>query len=401
METNGIEEIRSAGKRRLALRLIGLFVAGLLSACVQQDQDDTSGNEVEMSQAAATVVGTPRLAVAAGANKRYFVNAATGSPVYMVGSHTWNNLKDRSDHANLDYTAYLASMSNNWNSSLGGLAKHRLMRMWNAEGSTNVSLVFTPNQFVPTKNSTCSGAGTAKYDFGSNPDAPNFNQAYFDRLAQRISQAKASNIYVSLILFEAWSMYDNGYGSSWPTHWFNPNMNCNSINGNANSTYSGQYRDGMAVNTRAPMKGGPPSPGRTISDQNTIWRIQVAYMKKVVDTIHSAAAGGGDNVLYEIMNEGGWFTTDWQDDMINEIKTYENSSPRVHHPVGKTTIYCSAMGLGRGGQRELHFKLVDHGKCDAHEQPGGLDLAMAVGILRRNPYRPRPCSGDQGGYVRL
>ena len=350
MGTNGIKGIQSGGKRRLALQLGALFAAGLLSACVPPSSNKEK--ELEMSQAAVTVTGTPRLALATGSNKRYFVNASTGNPVYVAGTHTWNNFQDRSDHANMNYTAMLASMANNWNSSLGGLAKHRLIRLWTGEANINGNSVFTPNPFMKD------GPG-GQYNFGptpsnctlSNPDAPRFNQAYFDRLASRVSQAKAAGIYVSVMLFQAWSVFDwGGDGNPWPYHWFNPNNNCNGIDGNANSTYTAQgYRDGMAVQTRAPMKGGPAVPGRTTTDQNVIWRIQVAYMKKVVNTIHSVAAGGGDNVIYDVSNESGWFSSDWQDDMINEIKSYEGQTAAgacggqncKAHPVGKTYLTCT------------------------------------------------------------
>ena len=101
----------------------------------------------------------------------------------------------------------------------------------------------------------------------------------------------------------------------------------------------------MALTARAPMKGGT---ARTVSTHDTIWRLQVAYAKKVVDTIHSAAAGEGDNVLYEILNEGGGFSDGWQRDLIAEIQTYEAQTTTgacggatcKTHPVGYTWTNC-------------------------------------------------------------
>src|SRR5262245_48116341 len=100
---------KSATNQRLALRLCGLFAAGLLGACVQP-QD--SGEEAERSRAANTVSGTPRVMLSGSSNKRWFVDSS-GSPVFMSGSHTWNNFVDRGGLANLNYSSYVSGMNNN------------------------------------------------------------------------------------------------------------------------------------------------------------------------------------------------------------------------------------------------------------------------------------------------
>ena len=55
---------------------------------------------------------------------------------------------------------------------------------------------------------------------------------------------------------------------------------------------------------------------------------QEAYVKKVIETLNDL-----DNVLYEILNEGG--TKDWQYHMVNFIKETEKAMPQ-QHPVGMT-----------------------------------------------------------------
>ena len=70
----------------------------------------------------------------------------------------------------------------------------------------------------------------------------------------------------------------------------------------------------------------------TTESHPTIWAIQKAYMKKVVDTVNAF-----DNVLYEISNEDGWWTGPWQDAMITEIGNYEAGKPQ-QHVIGKTTF---------------------------------------------------------------
>jgi hypothetical protein len=56
--------------------------------------------------------------------------------------------------------------------------------------------------------------------------------------------------------------------------------------------------------------------------------LQKAYVKKVIETVNDL-----DNVLYEIINEGG--ATDWQYYLINFIKETEAKMPK-QHPVGMT-----------------------------------------------------------------
>jgi len=55
---------------------------------------------------------------------------------------------------------------------------------------------------------------------------------------------------------------------------------------------------------------------------------QESYVRKVIDTVNDL-----DNVLYEIINEGG--ATDWQIHMINFIHEYERGKGK-QHPVGMT-----------------------------------------------------------------
>ena len=57
-------------------------------------------------------------------------------------------------------------------------------------------------------------------------------------------------------------------------------------------------------------------------------RLQEAYVKKVIETVNDL-----DNVLYEIINEGG--ATKWQYHMIRYIKDVESRMPK-QHPVGMT-----------------------------------------------------------------
>jgi hypothetical protein len=74
---------------------------------------------------------------------------------------------------------------------------------------------------------------------------------------------------------------------------------------------------------------------------------QEAYVRKVIDTVNDL-----DNVLYEICNEAGPYSSEWQYHMIRFVHQYEASKPN-QHPVGMSFQY-------RGGtNRELFDSPAD------------------------------------------
>ena len=62
------------------------------------------------------------------------------------------------------------------------------------------------------------------------------DQAYFDRMRQRVIQARDAGIYMSIMLFDGWSVADLGIGADnpWRGHPFNVANNANGINGDVN-----------------------------------------------------------------------------------------------------------------------------------------------------------------------
>jgi hypothetical protein len=73
-------------------------------------------------------------------------------------------------------------------------------------------------------------------------------------------------------------------------------------------------------------------------------------MRKVVDSVNDL-----DNILYEIVNESGTYSTHWQYDFINSIKSYQSAKPK-QHPVGMTYQWSN---IGYSGVR-----------CGSFQQPG-------------------------------
>jgi uncharacterized protein YjdB len=240
-------------------------------------------------------------------NRRYFENAS-GQIVYLTGSHTWSNLQDNGTvdpPPSFDYAAYLDFL---------GSHHHNFFRLWAWEQSKWTAEItadywITPGPFMRT------GPGTA-LDGKSKFDVNQFNQAYFDRLRSRVQDAGTRGIYVSVMLFDGWSVATKGGladNNPWKGHPFNVANNINGIDGDTN-------HDGLGLESQ------------TLGN-SAVTAIQDAYVRKVID-----AVGDLDNVLYEIDNEGDTSSRAWQYHMIQVIRDYEATKPK-QHPIGMTPMW--------------------------------------------------------------
>ncbi|MCB0090347.1 MAG: hypothetical protein KDE54_20730 [Caldilineaceae bacterium] len=242
-------------------------------------------------------------------NPRYFSDA-NGQIVYLTGSHTWSNFQDNGG-ANpppaFNYTAYLDFLQ---------ARNHNFFRLWTWEQSrwsvetSDDQYWFSPAPFKRT------GPGVA-LDGLPKFDLTQFEQATFDRMRARVLEARARGIYVSIMLFNGWSINSSKGGlaaqSPWRGHPFNAANNINGINGDLNGDGSGNEV-------------------HTLDNPNITAR-QEAYVRKVIDTV-----GDLDNVLYEISNESDGNSADWQYHMITFVRQYEASKGQ-QHPIGMTAIY--------------------------------------------------------------
>ena len=236
-------------------------------------------------------------------NPRYFSDA-NDRIVYLTGSHTWANLQDifvRGEKP-FDYLAYLDMMQKNG---------HNFMRLWMFEQPRMASwtadtVYFEPLPFART------GPGLAK-DGKPKFDLTKYNPVYFKRLRQRIMEAAKRNIYVSVMLFQGWCLDRTGFGIGNPFPYlpYNAANNINHIS---------------APETKEDFDDKPSLHSLKLSPE--LLAIQEAYVKKVIEAVNDL-----DNVLYEIINEGG--ATEWQYHMIRFIKQTEAGMPK-QHPVGMT-----------------------------------------------------------------
>ncbi|MFB0503340.1 MAG: DUF6298 domain-containing protein [Candidatus Bathyarchaeia archaeon] len=233
-------------------------------------------------------------------NTRYFTDGS-GKAIYLTGSHTWNNLQNNGVYPSVDYDEYL-----NFMKKYG----HNFIRLWAWEQSawdpwTAGRVSVEPLPYRRT------GPGTA---LDGNPrfDLTQFNQEYFNRLLSRVSAAEERGIYVSVMLFQGWSVERKGQvGNPWKGHPFNKANNINGIDGDLKNDGEGEEIHSLDV-------------------PEEITNLQKSYVGKVVDTLNDL-----DNVLWEIGNEMHTGSIEWSYCMIDFIHEYEKSKPK-QHPVGMT-----------------------------------------------------------------
>jgi hypothetical protein len=254
-----------------------------------------------LSGGAASAIGPLRVSTA---NPRYFADPA-GKIVYLTGSHYWKNVQDDGPSdppPAFDNTAYLDFLEQH---------NHNFTRLWLQEQARWSDEVTYSHWFSPTIYLR-TGPGTAA-DGGQKFDLTKLNPAYFARLRQRVIDAGKRGIYVSVMLFNGWSVETKpgfAFANPWLAHAFNPANNINGINGDPNGDGSGREIQTLSV--------------------PAITTLQEAYVRRVVDDVNDL-----DNVLYEISNESDPSGNAWQYHMINFVRSYEATKPK-QHPIGMT-----------------------------------------------------------------
>jgi hypothetical protein len=240
-------------------------------------------------------------------NGRYFADPS-GHVVYLTGSEYWKTIQDNGASNpppvfnNSAFLDFLQSHNHNFTR----LYMWEQAR-WSAE--TSLSHWFSPTLYLRP------GPGIA-LDGGPKFDVTQINPAYLARVRQRVIDAGARGIYVSVMLFNGWSVGTKGgstAGNPWLAHPFNAANNINGINGDTNADGRGEETQTLSI------------PAVTAS--------QEAYVRAVIDAVNDL-----DNVIYEISNESDQSADAWQYHMIDLIRSYEATKPK-QHPIGMTVPY--------------------------------------------------------------
>ncbi len=238
-------------------------------------------------------------------NRRYFTDG-TGRAVYLTGSHVWWNLvgpppwhndcQSDAPPPSFDYKSYLDSLERHG---------HNFIRLWAIEFAIwrECGAMIRVGLHPWPRTGPGRGAdGLPRFDLSR------FNQAYFRRLRARVVAAGQRHMYVSIMLFEGWGA--QFFERPWNArgHPFYRTNNVNGIDADRN-------RDGSILEIYTMSKP-------------KIRRLQDAYVRKVVSTVDDL-----DNVLYEVANESGAFSTAWQYHMVRLVKRTE-ARMKKRHPVG-------------------------------------------------------------------
>ena len=287
---------------------------------------------------------------------RYF-DGPQATPTYMAGSHTWDNLQDRGDTADFGYTAYLDMMQ---------AKKHNFMRMWswqNADiadaGDTAYGMNINPLPWLKVGGCYDLYDGTLDLSDPSSfdPSKVRFDEAYFQRLAQRVGEACGRGIYVDVMLFQGFSAKICNHPPCdyfpWPRHPFSLANNCEGIDGNLGSvstTDGRKFHEVNLANATDPM-------------EILVGKFQKAYVDKVIDTLD-----GYSNVVYEIANEdvGSSANIDWEYALISYARSQSG------RPVGMTSFgFSGSNQVLRNSGADWISPAVKTGEDYAYDPPVG------------------------------
>jgi hypothetical protein len=241
----------------------------------------------------------------AGPNPHYFVDPA-GKAVLLSGSHTWNDFQDMdqtSSPAAFDFESYVAMLvSHGHNATILWRKDLPTACNWGAGGTWHLVQ-------LPWKR-TGGAAGTQMASDGLPAfDLSQLEQAYFDRLRQRVVTLEQHGIYAIVQLFD-------GLGLA--------NYRC------ANDGYP--FSAGNNVNG---VDDGGGTGSMTMTAPNATTDLQDAFVRRVVDTLNDLP-----NVLWEISEEAPDNSTWWQNHMIALLHSYEAAKP-LQHPVGYPSLNVS------------------------------------------------------------
>ena len=244
-------------------------------------------------------VGTGPLRTLAS-NPHYFTDGS-GKAILLSGSHTWNDVQDTGNAGAttpIDYNAYVNFLkAHGQNATILWHKDLPTFCSWGAGGTWRIA-----DSGFPWVRSSTPGAsdGFNKWDLST------FNQAYFDRLRARTVQLQQNGIYAIVEFFDGLGLLSNrcsndGY----------PFTGGNNVNG---------VDDGGGTNS---MTGTVP---------NAFTVIQLAYIKKVIDTLNDLP-----NVVWEPSEEAPSGSAGWNTYMIAQIQAYEAGKP-LQHPILYATL---------------------------------------------------------------
>jgi hypothetical protein len=239
-----------------------------------------------------------------------------GRAVFLTGSHHWDVLVDNGERPEgFDFNGYLDRLTD-WG--------HSCVRLWAHEAWVQ-ELSHSPW----ARTGPCLAAdGRARYDL------ERFDETYFARLRERTAAAGRRGLYVVVMLFNGWSLRDNGDGNPWPRHPFHPDNNRNGIDGDPDDRGDGDDLHTLRI--------------AAVTD------LQRRYVERVVE-----AVGDLDCVLWEISNESPGGSRDWQRHLLRHLRACDAARGPAH-PAGLTSCFPG------GDNRDLFASPADWASPNRH-----------------------------------
>jgi hypothetical protein len=242
------------------------------------------------------------------ANPRYLADQS-GRIVYLAGAETWGNVQDGFVSTAFGYgwgapfeeEAFLDMMSAN---------DLNYIRLWLYE--TPLVTYFGGQAGQPDDRPRPvpwlrTGPGTA-FDGGPKFDLTKIDPAYLARFRSRIEAAASRGIYVSVMLFEGFSVLSPQADqdlAGWAAHPFNVTNNINGINGDPDGTGEGTATQTLQI--------------------PAVTQLQDMYVRTLLDATNDL-----DNIMaYEICNES-FGAPEWEYHIIETIRAHEARLPRQH-----------------------------------------------------------------------
>lgn len=236
-------------------------------------------------------------------NPRYFSDAK-GRAIFLTGSHTWANIQERGiagTTPDFDFAQYLDFLTSNG---------HNFTRLWTWQHAQWMAFASkeTPIRYAPLPYQR-TGPGLAR-DGKPRFDLSKLNDAYFQRVRERVHAAADRGIYVAVMLFQGFDIDkrrpdQREQGNAWLGHPLHRDNNISGTDGNPSGDESGKEIYTLQI--------------------PEVTRLQEAFVRKMIDTVNDC-----DNVIYEIGNECPLPSGPWQAHMIRVVKEYEATLPKQH-----------------------------------------------------------------------
>lgn len=234
-------------------------------------------------------------------NRRYFMLDNPCEAIYLAGTGHSNNIQD-----------FLPATFNFENEYPPGNERgaSNFIRGWHWEGSTYGSSSIWPLAFKRTGPGNAHD-GQLRFDLTRYADLN-----YVGRLEDRASGASGKEMYLSVMLFQGWSVDNVGGVHPWPDHPFYSGNNINNVNGDWDETLLPNGKHVFPYGRELHRLTNKPIPVAQHQDN---------YVKHIVEMLNSY-----ENILWEVSNESYTGSLPWQQHIAKVIRDKEALLTKRH-----------------------------------------------------------------------